>query len=242
MRSKKFIVSGLVAGFLFSLLAAPIFAGPGGLQAQDKQDKKEAKKAPVKVYIPKEVRDVMLAGLQTRQTRQDIPFTVFKSTFLPAQANYYIFLFLKMKNADLGYAAPPAQPAAKVAARLELFLQFHKMENGAPTQIVKEVYIPVRMELDAAGYDPAAEDWYTVGYPLPPADYLVAVALSTHDLKKIGTQYYEVSLPDVKAMKDLDTTPLVFLKDYKQVPQAETVAELHRGFMRYSVLQITPTD
>jgi hypothetical protein len=115
------------------------------------------------------------------------------------------------------------------------------MENGAPTQIVKEVYIPVRMELDAAGYDPAAEDWYTVGYPLPPADYLVAVALSTHDLKKIGTQYYEVSLPDVKAMKDLDTTPLVFLKDYKQVPQAETVAELHRGFMRYSVLQITPT-
>jgi hypothetical protein len=106
MRSKKFIVSGLVAGFLFSLLAAPIFAGPGGLQAQDKQDKKEAKKAPVKVYIPKEVRDVMLAGLQTRQTRQDIPFTVFKSTFLPAQANYYIFLFLKMKNADLGYAGP----------------------------------------------------------------------------------------------------------------------------------------
>jgi hypothetical protein len=254
MRPKNFIIPALMAGFLFSLLVAPILAGPGVLQAQDKQDKKEAKQAPVKVYIPKEVRDVLLAGVQTRQTRQDIPFTVFKSAFLPAQANFDLFLFLKMKNADLGFAppapapaakdaaaAPPAQPATKVKARFDVFLQFHKMENGASTQIVKEVYVPTTMELDAATYDPAKEDWYTVGYPLPPANYLVAVAVSTHDLKKIGTQYYEVSLPDLKTLKDLDTTPIIFLKDYKQLEKAETVTELHREFMRYAILQITPS-
>ena len=252
MRSKNFIVPVLLAGFMFSLLVVPSFAGSGNLQAQDKQEKKEAKQPAAKIYIPKEVRDVMLGGLQARTARMDIPFSVFRSTFLPAQANFYVFLFLKMKNADLGYAPPapapaakdaaaaPAPAAAKVAARFDLFLQFHKMENGAPTQIVKEVYIPTAMELDAATYDPEKEDWYTVGYPLPPANYLVAVGIATHDLKKIGTQYYEISLPDLKTLKDLDTTPVFFLKDYKELQQAETVAELHREYMRYAILQITP--
>ena len=254
MRSKKFIVPVLLAGFVFSLLVAPSFAGSGFLQAQDKQEKKEAKLVPAKIYIPKEVRDVMLGGLQARTVRQDIPFSVFKSSFLPAQANFYVFLFLKMKNGDLGFAPPapapaakdapppavPAPPPTKLAARFDVFLQFHKMENGAPTQIVKEVFIPTTMELDAAGYDPEKEDWYTVGYPLPFADYLAAVAVTTHDLKKIGTQYFEFSLPDLKVMKDLDTTPIFFLKEYKELQQAETIAELHREFMRYAILQITP--
>jgi len=242
MRSKSFIAPILLAGFLFGLLAAPSFAA-------EQQAKQEAKQPAAKVYIPKEVRDVLLGGLQARTARADIPFTIFKNTFLPAQANYYVFFFLKMKNADLGFApsaiAPTVAegatpPPAKVTARFDVFLQFHKMENGAPAQIVKEVYVPTIMELDAAGYDPEKEDWYTVGYPLPAADYLAAVAVTTHDMKKIGTQYYEFSLPDLKTMKDLDTTPIFFLKEYKEVQQAETVAELHRNFMRYAILQITP--
>ena len=249
MRSKAFIAPVLLAGFLFSLLVAPGVAAPGDPLAQEKQDKQEAKQPSAKIFIPKEVRDVMLGGLQARTVRQDIPFTVFKSTFFPAQANFHVIFFLKMKNGDLGFApsaiAPAVQegvtpPPPKVTARFDVFLQFHKMENGAPAQIVKEVYVPTIIELDAATYDPEKEDWYTVGYPLPVADYLAAVAVTTHDMKKIGTQYCEFSLPDMKALKALDTTPILFLKEFKELPQAETVAELHRQFMRYGILQLTP--
>lgn len=256
MKSKRFIVPALLAGFVFGLLIAPNFAGASTLNAQDKQEKKEAKQPPAKIYIPKEIRDIMLSGLPTRAARQDIPFSVFKTTFLPAQANFYVFFFLKIKNADLGFApaapapiakdvvsdvpAVPAAAATKLTARFDVFLQFHKMENGAPAQIVKEVYVPTTMELDAAGYDPEKEDWYTVGYPLPAADYLAAVGIATNDKKKIGVQYHEFTLPDLKTLKELDTTPIFFLKEYKELSQAETVAELHRQFMRYAILQITP--
>lgn len=251
MRTKKLIAPILIAGFAFSLLVMPSLAAP---QTQEKQEKKDVKQPAAKVFIPKEVRDVLLQGLPTRQIRQDIPFTIFRSSFLPAQSAFYVFLYLKMKNADLGYAAaapqaatPPAAAAVTpvaapttVKATFDVFLQFHKMENGQPTQILKELYVPTTQEQNAEGYDPAKEDWYTVGYPLPSGQYLVAMAVTTHDLKKIGTQYYEFSLPDVKALKELDTTPVFFLKDYKELPAAEQVAALHRNFLRYSILQISP--
>ncbi|MGA2588002.1 MAG: hypothetical protein ABSF88_13385 [Candidatus Aminicenantales bacterium] len=247
MRTKKLIAPILIAGFAFSLLVMPSLAAP---QAQEKQEKKDVKQPAAKVFIPKDVRDILLKNLPTRQIREDIPFTIFRSSFLPAQSAFYIFLYLKMKNADLGYAAAIAPQAAAAAtsaaapatvkATFDVFLQFHKMENGQPTQILKEVYVPTTQEQDAAGYDPAKEDWYTVGYPLPAGQYLVAMAVTTHDLKKIGTQYYEFSLPDIKALKELDTTPVYFLKDYKELPAAEQVAALHRNFLRYSILQISP--
>jgi hypothetical protein len=248
MRTKKLIAPILIAGFAFSLLVMPSLAAP---QAQEKQEKKDVKQPAAKVFIPKEVRDVLLKNLPTRLIREDIPFTIFRSSYLPAQSAFYVFFYVKMKNSDLGYApaaAPQAAAAATsvpvpatVKATFDVFLQFHKMENGQPTQVLKEVYVPTTQEQDAAGYDPAKEDWYTVGYALPPGQYLVAMAVTTHDLKKIGTQYYEFSLPDIKALKELDTTPIIFLKEYKQLPAAEQqIASFHRNFLRYSILQISP--
>jgi hypothetical protein len=235
---KKLITPILLAGFLLGAVVAP------AVPAQDAPQKKEA--AP-RVFIPKEVKDVLQGGLQSRQARQDIPFTIFKSTFLPAQQAFYIIFFTKMKNADLGFAPAAVSQVAdaaatpKIRAVFDVFLEFHKMENGAAGAIVKEVYVPVALEQDAAGFDANKEEWYSVGYPLMPGDYLLAMAVTTHDLKKIGTQYYEFSLPDAKTFtKELGTTPVFFVKDLKNVGAAEQRSSLHKGLFRYSVLEIVP--
>jgi hypothetical protein len=236
-----FVIAGLAAGF-----AA---AGPSpNVPAQERPAKQE-KQPPTKIYIPKEVREPMMAGLAARQARLDIPFTVFKSLYLPAQQAQQIILFVKAKNADLGYAAAVAPQIAEAAVaaqpkmqtRINMFLQFHKLENGQVTQLVKEVFVPATLDADQAGYNPEAEDWYSVGYPLMPGTYLASVAITSQDLKKIGIQYYEFTLPDAKSFTQaLDTTPVFFNQKIDQVSQAELKPELHKGMFVYSVLRLTP--
>jgi hypothetical protein len=236
---KKLIVPVILAGFVLGLLAAPGIA----------QDQKPApqKQAAGRVTIPKEVKDVLNAGFAAKQARLDIPFTIFESTFLPAQQAFYIVIFAKIKNADLGFAAAPASPVgdaaaagSKLRAAFHMFLDFRKLENGA-LGASREVYVPVTEERDAAGFDPAKEEWYSVGYALMPGDYTVGVAIASQDLKKIGIQYYDVKLPDPKTLvKTLETTPIFFVKDLKNVGQVEQRPALHRGMFRYSVLEMIP--
>jgi len=239
MKIHRVIAPLILAGFVLSLVAVPGVA---------QQAKPEAKQAPAKIYIPKEIKDVLVQNLESRQTRQDFPFTIFKQLYLPARDASYIYFFYKMKNADLGFVPAPAQPGApadapaKLRAVFDVFLQFHQMEGGKSVKVVKEVYVPVTLEKDAAGFDPNAEEWYTVGYPLMPGSYLLATSVTTHDLKKIGTAYSDFVLPDSKAFtKELDTTPIIFLTDYKELQTAETVAEFHPGYLRYAILQISPS-
>ena len=227
---------------IFGVAAGMAAAG----QAPQKQEKQPAQG---KVFIPKEVKEPMMAGLAARQARLDIPFSVIKNLYLPAQQAQQVILFLKAKNVDLGYAASVAPQIAdapvaaqpKMQARFNLFLQFHSVENGQLGKLVKEVFIPATVEADQAGYDPEAEAWYTVGYPLMPGSYLASLAIASQDLKKIGIQYYEFSLPDAKSFTQaLDTTPVFFIKDYKQEAQAEMTPLLHKGLFAYSVIRITP--
>jgi hypothetical protein len=238
MKIQRMVAPLVLAGIALSLIALPGLA---------QQAKPEAKQPPVKMYIPPQVKDVLNQNLTTRQTRQDIPFTIFKHLYLPARDAAYIYFFYKAKNADLGFVPTPALPGApvdapaKLKAVFDVFLQFFQVVDGKPAKVIKEVYIPVSLEKDAAGYDPETAEWYTVGYPLMPGSYLLATALTTHDLKKIGTAYFDFTLPDAKTFAaSLDTTPIIFLKEYKEVPAAETVADFHPGFLRYAILQITP--
>jgi hypothetical protein len=246
MNTRKLIVPVLVAGLIFSAVLAP------GLAAQ--KDKQEAKpQASQRVFIPKEIKAILEEGLTSRQGRQDIPFNIFRTTFLPAQTAFYEVFFLKIKNGDLGYAPAmpsqiPAVDAAAVApatgklkATFNVFLQFRKLENGVPTQIVKEVYIPASIEADSEGYDPNKEEFYSIGYALFPGNYLLAIAMTSLDQKKVGTQYFEFTLPDAKNLtKELDITPIFLSKDQKDLTTPETVASLHKGYFMYSVRQITP--
>ncbi len=236
---KKSVVPILLAGIILACLAAPASA--------DQKDKE--KTPPAKVYIPKEVKEPMVAGMAARQPRLDIPFEVFKTLYLPAQQAFYNIFFLKMKNTDLGFApaaakaADPAAPAAaaKLKATFNVFLAFYKLENDKPATLVREVYVPAAVEKDQNGFDPAREEWYAIGYPLMPGDYLASIAIASPDLKKIGIQYAEVKLPDPKSFtSSLDTTPIFFNKEIKQLQAPENKAELHEGFFRYSILQMTP--
>jgi len=232
-----------------ALMVIAAFAAGLGAAAADVPQKQEKQQAQAKVYIPKEVKEPMMAGMAARQARLDIPFTVFKFLYLPAQQAQQAILILKAKNGDLGYAAAVAPQIAdapvaaqpKMQARLNLFLQFHKVENGQPTQLVKEVFIPAMLEADQAGYDAETEAWYSVGYPLMPGSYLASLAFASQDLKKIGIQYYEFTLPDAKSFTQaLDTTPVFFINEYKQEAQAEMQPVLHKGLFAYSVIRITP--
>jgi hypothetical protein len=207
------------------------------------------------VTIPEQVKTVFQEGMQTRDARSDIPFQITQKLYLPAQQNLHAIFFFYAKNIDLGFAPPASataaaaeeatqeeqQPAEKLVASNYVFLQFNKLENDVPGELVKELYIPMDLEVDASSYEPGKEEMYTTGYPLPPGNYLLSMAITSRDFLRIGTQYFEFSLPDPLSYTDtLETTPIFFAKKLTQVATAETVVEIHKGFFAYSILQIEP--
>ena len=254
MNVKRIAAASIAAFLVFGLSAHFSQAG------QDKDKDKQAVKQEEKIYIPPQVKTLIQEGMAARQGRRDIPFTIFKNLVFPASQNLHAVFLFKAKNSDLGYApapvAPAAQapaqgdqaqsgqaqaPAAPLQAKVAVFLQFLQMENGAPIKIVREVYIPALLQADSATYDPEAEEWYSTGYPLPAGNYLLAMALASPDLKKVGIGYFEFSLPDAASLQGrLETTPIFFVKKMDQMQAPETRTAVHKGFFMYSVLQIVP--
>jgi hypothetical protein len=255
MNVKRTVVAAIVTVLVFGLFANFSQA------AQDKNKDKQAVKQEVRVYIPPQVKTIMQEGMAARQGRRDIPFTIFKNFVFPAAQNLHAVFLFKAKNSDLGYVSAPAAPAAQapaqgdqtqagqaqapaaapLQAKVMVFLQFLQMENGAPTKTVREIYIPALLQADSATYDPEAEEWYSTGYPLPAGNYLLAMALASPDLKKVGVGYFEFSLPNAASLQGtLETTPLFFVKKIDQMQAPETMTTVHKGCFMYSVLQIVP--
>lgn len=238
MNTKTLTCTILFAGLILSFVLAP------ALVAQEGQEKKQAEA----VYIPKEVKDVFKAGMSTREARLDIPFTVFKYLYLPARENMHVIFFFKVKNSDLGFtpltpaggtpeAAEEQAAAPKLQSKAHCFLQFNQQDGN----FVKEVYIPVQLEADASSYNPDEEGIYTTGYPMPPGKYLLSMAITSFELDKIGTQYFEFTIPNPATFTDsLDTTPIFFAKQLNRMSSAEMKAEIHKDYFTYAVLQITP--
>jgi hypothetical protein len=247
VKSKKLTIQVLLAGLILGWLVGP---GLAATQAQQKAPEQK-KEPPAKLIIPKEVKEAIEKGLPNREARTDIPFTIFKRTYLPAQGGAYcLILFFKVKNGDLGYGPAPLQPAevaagaaaqGKLRAATDVFFEFYRLENGAPPQLVRDVFVPINVEVDAAGFDANKDDWYSVWYPLMPGNYLLGMAITSRDFKKIGTQYFEISMPDPKAVtKELEITPPFFVKELKNMPAVEQRPEVHKGYFTYSILQIVP--
>ncbi len=239
MKIKTFLISALISGILLFAFSAPFS------YSQEEQT--------TAVIIPPQVKAVFQEGMQSREARLDIPFEITGNLYLPAQQNLHAVVFFKVKNVDLGFAPPAVVPQPEtqeetaapttLIAQNYAFLQFNKLDNDMPGELVKEVYIPMRVERESASYDPELEGTYTTGYPLPPGNYLLSMALTSQDFQKIGTQYVEVNLPDPLSYTDtIETTPIIFAKNIRQVATPETQAEIHEDFFTYSILQIEPNN
>jgi len=256
MKTKNLFIPVLFSGLILSLFLSPDLTALKKNQGQQPQETKP-------IIIPKQVKVAFEEGMKTQEPRLDIPFAVAEYIYLPSlsQNLYTIFLF-KVKNEVLDYS-PIEQPRegqekkkegekeevqpASVSAptRLQssssIFIQLNKLENGLPGELVREVYAPIKIETDSGSYEPDKEEIYSTGYPFPPGRYLASIAIASEDLEKIGTQYLELSLPDVAAMTDrLETTPLFFYKNMEEMSSPETMVTVHKGFFTYSILKFEP--
>ena len=240
MKIKNYVIPVLILGLISSLTLSP------NLYAQEEEQQ-------AKVIIPNEVKTVLQEGRQTREARLDIPFTFSNHLYLPAQQNLHNIFIFTIKNADLGYTAiASAEGAAekegeettafqassdKLQAKAHLFLQFENLD----IDFSKEVYVPINFQVDSAAYDPEKEEIYTTGYPLPHGKYLLSMAITSEDMQKIGTQYFEFSTPDpVSFTEEMGTTPIFFAKNIKRIAAPEITTEVHKDFFRYSVLEVLP--
>lgn len=250
MKIRNLIIPVLLLGFILNLILSPSLAAE--LKEKNAQEDKP-------IFIPKEIKSIFKEGIKTREARLDIPFTIIKHLYLPAQESMHSIFIFKVKNADLGFSPiAPESPEKKEEEEIEkealpeseivptklqsnshIFLQFNKLEEKAPGEMVKEIYIPVNFQVESSSYEPDKEELYTTGYPLLPGDYLLSMAIASENLEKIGTQYFEFSLPNPSSFTNsLETTPIFFIKSMKRMASAELKTKVHKGFFTYSVLQI----
>ena len=236
MKGKPFTLLVLAIGVVFTLVV------PTNLYAQE-----EAQQA--RVVIPEQVKSVLQQGMATKEARSDIPFSFIKNLYLPAQQNLHSVFFFKVKNADLGFAAPAVAAeekeeqevssfettAAQLQASCHIFLMFNQLDGD----FSKEVYVPMNLQIDGGSYDAEKEEVYTTGYPLPPGKYILSMALTSQNLEKIGTQYFEFTLPNPGGFTDsMGTTPAFFVKKIDRMAAPETITNVHKDFFTYSVLQV----
>jgi preprotein translocase subunit YajC len=246
MNLKKFLTLSLTLIMIFMLALNSIQAEP---QKKDKKDQKKEEKTPI--YIPPEVKVLIQQGINGRIARVDVPFTIIPNLFLPAKTNIYVIFYFRAKNTGLLFtpSAPQqanqsenAQTTSEIKTKFHVFAQFNKIENNK-TSVFKETYIPVELKWDAASFDPEAESLFSFSYPLPPGKYLLALAVASPDLKKVGINYHEFALPDADVLykeKRLETTPLFLVKKIEEMQAVENVVQLHQDFFTWSILKIYP--
>ena len=246
MKMKSHTYLALASGLILSLLLTPC------LNAHQQEQTTQAKASKI-VIIPDQVKKIFAEGMSTRQAQPDIPFSIMKHLYFPAGPNLYTVILFKVKNAELGFT--PVSPEkkkeetltafeteeSKLQSRSHLFLQFNKLEGDVPGEILQEVYIPLNIKEDSSTYDPEKEDFYSAGYLLTPGNYLLSMAVCSQKLEKIGTQYYEFSLPEIaNLVETLITTPIFFIKDQNYMDSPERRPIAHKGSFTYSIINIEP--
>jgi hypothetical protein len=258
MKASKITVAGLI--LIFALSSSMVFAQatPGKTQ----EPKKPEPKQPQKEILPKEIKAILLEGLATRQGRNDIPFTIFKSLYFPAPDGMYSVIFFRAKNSDLGYATPlPASPPPKsqqaktpapatgmLEARLALAIEFFVTDETGAQKVARQVAGSVAVQTEAATYDPNKEEWYSVDVGMPYGKYTVALLLCSvdpkkgiADLKKVGVQYYDMTVPGPETYSNaLETTPPFFVRNIDRLQTYEPRPIVHKSFFTYSVLHFVP--
>jgi len=242
MKLNNFNVCVLILGLTLGTLSTV------NLNAQV-QDPAKVVEELAREFIPAEIMAVINSGLETRTPNTGISFDVFKFLYLPAQQNMHGIFFFKCKNAELGFqgASQPAGVEEEEVSSFEttptqlislnnIYLYFKQL-NG---DYEKQIYIPFNQKADGITYEPEGEAYYSIGYPLPPGDYVLAMAIASSDQQKIGTQYLEFSLPNSALITEIDITPAFFINKMNTMDAVEMQTEIHKGFFTYSTLQMEP--
>lgn len=239
----------VLSGLIFSLILSPCLIGKGAQADKSKP-----------IIIPDAVKKVFEEGIATREAKLDIPFTIIQHFCLPdfpVRSNLHNIVYFKVKNADLGFVplAGGTEPqkkekeeetqsifqstASRLRAQSHVFLQFNHLENNVVGEVAREVYIPVMMQIDGSSYEPDKEDLYTARNLMPPGNYLMSMAIASADLKRIGTQYLECSIPDEGSFTDsLETTQILLLNAMKQMPSRESKASVHKGSFTFIIYEM----
>ncbi|MFC2160203.1 hypothetical protein ACFLRW_07675 [Acidobacteriota bacterium] len=240
MKLKNINVIAIIFGLIIGILSIP------NLNAQV-QDPSKVVEELAREFIPAEVLSIIKSGLDTRTPNTGIPFDIFKSLYLPAQQNMHGIFFFKCKNADLDFQGA-AQPAGEeevsafestptqLISRKNIYLYFKQLDGDYE----KQIYVPFNQKADGLTYAPDEEVVYSIGYPLPAGDYVLAMALSSPDYSKVGTQYFEFSLPNAAAFSEIDITPPFFINQMNEMSTVEMQTQVHKRFFTYSLYQMDP--
>lgn len=231
MKASKTIAAALALSVVFGLLAVSAQAAPGP------QKSKTPPKA-TKASMPKEIAAVIQEGLATRQGRQDIPFSIFKTLILPAQQdNLYPVWFFKVKNGDLGYA-PAASGSGEMEATVNAFFEFYQADAAGVLKPKFGGKAQAQVKTDGKGYSADKEDWYSFGLAMPHGQYTMAFVLASADMKKLSVAYSDVTLPGSEATASalMPTDPVIILAmDQVEPDQRPTI---HRGCFTWGAAQV----
>jgi hypothetical protein len=216
----------------------------------------ESKEKPVK--IPREVAKIIEANLAQRQAQIDIPLSYFKTLYFPYQNDYFTCFFLKIKNSALGYEAATVEEKKEKAKKeeekkvgeeqkvlscnIDFFFRIYSLnKDGQVNKIHKEIYLLYGDQVVSENYNPDEENVYSFGTLFPPGHYLLSAAAASPDLAKIGLVFQEFYLPIPSDLeKNLELTPLLFLKSMKRMPSPDSVISLYKNLFHYSLLEVEP--
>lgn len=236
MKASRKFAAALALLFAVGVLSVSLEAAPA-IQGKKQEAKAPAPKAS---SMPKEVAAVIQEGLATRQGRQDIPFSFFKSLVLPAQGqNLYPVFFFKAKNGDLGYA-PNAMGTGEMETTLNVFFQFFRQaEGGTPAPDVAGRAVGA-LKTDGANYAPENEDWYSFAFTMPPGKFTLALVLASPDMKKLSVAYADVDLPQPGIYETaLWPTDPVIVNGMEQV-EPDQRPTLHRAHFNWGAIKFVP--
>jgi hypothetical protein len=244
MKLKGFIIPTLIIGLAVGILSTP------NIIAQETPPVQEQPRE----IIPQQVKALMLQGMSTQTPRTDIPFDIIKLLYLQTSVpqNLHSIFFFQCKNADLGFKDIAGQAAAveekkeatsfqttptQLVSLNNLFFHFKQLDGS----FEKDIYVPFNQKAAGASYDAEAVEFYSVGYPLPAGNYMLALAITSQDLQTIGIQYFEFTLPNpTSVINGLDITPIFFSKRMEQMAAVEQTVTVHKGIFVYGAYQIEP--
>jgi hypothetical protein len=165
---------------------------------------------------------------------------MFKQLVLPAQGkDLFPVFFFKAKNGDLGYV-PSATGSGEMEANLNTFIQFFQADATGALKPFLSTRPMASLKLPGEGYNPEAEEWYSLGLTMPSGTYTLAMVLASPDMRKMSVAYADVVLPSTESVQNtLWTSDPVVVRTMDRVEPDQRLT-IHRGSYLWGALQVVP--